>query len=538
VDTLLRGALNLEIDAARQDDRVEVSALSLTTDSVTLTTSGQLGAESDRLEIAARLNDVGPFVPGLSGALSVEGSVGQQADTLVLDLDATGPGGARADVSGTLRQDGTSANLDIDGTAPLALANRFIAPRSVAGVASFNLNLDGPPGLDSLSGRALLTNARLAAPTLPTGLEAISGSIDLAGGQATLNLNSTVESGGRISLQGPVGLTRPNSAAFRIGLDRVRLTDPQLFETVANGQLRIDGPVAGGASIAGTIELAETNIQIPSSGLGGTGAIPEITHLNEPPPVRGTRRRAGLLDRGSENGARGGPVFPLDIQISAPNRIFVRGRGLDSEFGGSLRVTGSTADVVPIGAFELIRGRLDILGQRLALEQARITLQGGFIPVLNIRASTQADETDIDVEVLGPADNPEIRFSSSPELPQEEVLARLIFGRGLETLSPIQAARLAIAVRTLAGQGGEGIVGNIRGTAGLADLDVTTNEDGNAAVRAGAYLGENVYSDVTVDSEGETQLNLNLDVTPSLTVRGGVTNDGGSSLGIFFERDY
>ena len=57
-------------------------------------------------------------------------------------------------------------------------------------------------------------------------------------------------------------------------------------------------------------------------------------------------------------------------------------------------------------------------------------------------------------------------------------------------------------------------------------------------MRAGAYLGENIYSDVTVDSEGETQLNLNLDVTPSLTVRGGVTNDGSSSLGIFFERDY
>ena len=80
--------------------------------------------------------------------------------------------------------------------------------------------------------------------------------------------------------------------------------------------------------------------------------------------------------------------------------------------------------------------------------------------------------------------------------------------------------------------------GNIRRGAGLADLDVTTNEAGNTAVRAGAYLGENIYSDVTVDSAGETQLNLNLDVTRSLTVRGGVSNDGTSSLGIFFERDY
>ncbi|MEM9971423.1 MAG: translocation/assembly module TamB domain-containing protein, partial [Pseudomonadota bacterium] len=207
-------------------------------------------------------------------------------------------------------------------------------------------------------------------------------------------------------------------------------------------------------------------------------------------------------------------------------------------FGGALQLLGTTANVTPSGAFDLIRGRLDILGNRLALEEATIAIQGEFTPILNIRASTDVEDAEVNVEVLGRADNPEIRFTSAPELPQEEVLARLIFGRGLETLSPIQAARLAIAVRTLAGRGGEGIVGNIRGTAGLADLDVTTNEDGNAAVRAGAYLGENVYSDVTVDSAGETTLNLNLDVSPSLTVRGGVSNEGGSSLGIFFERDY
>ena len=184
------------------------------------------------------------------------------------------------------------------------------------------------------------------------------------------------------------------------------------------------------------------------------------------------------------------------------------------------------------------RGRLDILGNRLDLDSAQITLQGSLIPFLNIRAATSVDDTDVNVEVFGPADNPELTFSSSPELPQEEVLALLIFGRDLESLSALQAARLAIAVRTLAGRGGEGLVEDIRGSTGLADLDVTTDEDGNAAVRAGGYLTENVYTDVTVDSEGDTQLNLNLDVTPSLTVRGGVTNDGDSSIGIFFERDY
>jgi translocation and assembly module TamB len=538
IDTLLRGPLQLDIDAARDGERIELSAFSLRSGSLNVTTSGQLGSDGDRLQVAARLDDLSPFLPGFNGALAVAGSLGLQAQDILLDLEATGPGGTRARVSGTARQSLSVVNVSIDGTAPLALANRFIAPRSVDGVSSFALRLDGQPTLENLSGQVRVAGARLAAPTLRNSLTDITGTVTLANAQATLALDSRLETGGSISVAGPVGLSTPNNAALQIELARARLTDPQLFETIANGRLRVDGPVTGGAAITGRIDLGETNIRIPSTGLGGTGAIPEIIHINEPPPVRATRRKAGLLDSQSANGAQGGPVYALDILISAPNRVFVRGRGLDSEFGGSVRVTGSTANVVPIGAFELIRGRLDILGRRLALDEARITVQGGFIPVLDIRATTQAEDTAIGVEVLGPADSPEIRFTSSPQLPQEEVLARLIFGRGLETLSPLQAARLALAVRTLAGQGGEGIVGNIRGRTGLADLDVTTNEDGNAAVRAGAYLGENIYSDVTVDTAGETQLNLNLDVTPSLTVRGGVTDAGESSLGIFFERDY
>ena len=79
----------------------------------------------------------------------------------------------------------------------------------------------------------------------------------------------------------------------------------------------------------------------------------------------------------------------------------------------------------------VIGGRLDILGQRLALEEATVTIQGSFIPVLSIRATTDADDVSVAVIVAGPANNPEITFTSDPDLPQEEVLSRLLFGREL-----------------------------------------------------------------------------------------------------------
>jgi translocation and assembly module TamB len=347
-----------------------------------------------------------------------------------------------------------------------------------------------------------------------------------------------VEGGGAVSIKGPVELAAPFSSNLDMSLDQVVLRDPRLYQTTITGNLNVGGPLAGGGRIAGDLRLGETNIRIPSSGLGGAGAVPEIIHLNEPPPVRGTRQRAGLLGANGSDGKADGPGFALDVRITAPSRLFIRGRGLESEFAGALRVTGTTNNVVPIGAFNLERGRLDILGQRLALEEATVTVQGSLLPTVRIRATTRAEEYTINVIVAGPVSDPEITFSSDPELPQEEVLSRLIFGRGLDTLSPLQAARLALAVRTLAGRGGEGIVGNIRQRAGLADLDVTVDEEGNTAVTAGAYLGEKLYTDVTVGAGGQTELNLNLDLSKSVTVKGSVTNDGDSAIGIFFERDY
>jgi translocation and assembly module TamB len=102
----------------------------------------------------------------------------------------------------------------------------------------------------------------------------------------------------------------------------------------------------------------------------------------------------------------------------------------------------------------------------------------------------------------------------------------------------LQAAQLAGAVATLAGRGGIGIVGRLREGFGLDDLDVQTGADGGASVRAGKYLSENLYSQVEVDDRGQSQINLNLDLSDSVTVRGRTGTTGETGLGIFFERDY
>ena len=109
----------------------------------------------------------------------------------------------------------------------------------------------------------------------------------------------------------------------------------------------------------------------------------------------------------------------------------------------------------------MVRGRLDILTQRITFDRGIITFAGDLDPILDFSGSTQSGDVTITVTVSGRASDPEVTFSSVPELPQDEMLARLIFQKGIGELSPVQIARLAAAVAELSGGSG-GLLGQLR----------------------------------------------------------------------------
>jgi translocation and assembly module TamB len=82
------------------------------------------------------------------------------------------------------------------------------------------------------------------------------------------------------------------------------------------------------------------------------------------------------------------------------------------------------------------------------------------------------------------------------------------------------------------------VITNLRAGFGLDDLDVTTTDSGATAVRAGKYISENIYTDVTAASDGTGEVSLNLDITSSLKGKATLGSDGNSGIGIFFEKDY
>ena len=61
----------------------------------------------------------------------------------------------------------------------------------------------------------------------------------------------------------------------------------------------------------------------------------------------------------------GGPMpLIMDLKIDLPGQVFVRGRGLQSEWQGKLQVTGSVDKPRLVGKLEIKRGYVDFLDQR------------------------------------------------------------------------------------------------------------------------------------------------------------------------------
>ena len=539
-DKLLAGKSLLDVALALKDGVVQVQSAKLSNPQLSATASGTVEDSRSTLTLDARLANLGLIVPEVQGPLTVSGTAKQDAGGYALDISGRGPGQINATVAGRIADGFGSADLTIRGAGEAGLANLFISPRSVSGRVGYDLRLDGPLALRSLSGRVTLADGRISDPGLGLSLQGVEAIGQLGNGSLQLAATAGLSSGGKLRVDGPIGLTSPQNSDLTITLDRLRLYDPELYDTHVSGGLTLKGPLTGGALLAGALSLSETEVRVPSSGFDSAAALLDIRHLREPGAVRETRRKAGLLGQGSASAGSGGTSRPiaLDLTISAPSQIFIRGRGIDAELGGELRLQGTTADMRPSGGFELIRGRMDILGRRLVLSRADLVLEGSLIPDISIEASTESDGITSTVTVEGPANDPAVSFTSSPELPQEEVLARLLFGRGLDKISALQAAQLANAVAVLAGRGGVGLVGNLRRSFGLDDLDVTTTEDGSAALKAGKYISENVYTEVEVDQEGKSRINLNLDLRKGVTVKGRLGADGQTGIGVYLERDY
>ena len=172
----------------------------------------------------------------------------------------------------------------------------------------------------------------------------------------------------------------------------------------------------------------------------------------------------------------------LALTVSAPGRIFIRGRGINAEVGGDLKIAGSARD--PPGDRRLRPAarlaRAAPTQAILTFTRGHVVFHGDVMPELDLVAETNASDVTARIEVSGPAAQPTFAITSTPSLPEDEILARVLFQRPSGNLSAFQALELANAAATLSGSGD-----GVRGPAPVARRRQPQHLDGRDWRRAG-----------------------------------------------------
>ncbi|MCA0278877.1 MAG: translocation/assembly module TamB [Proteobacteria bacterium] len=431
-------------------------------------------------------------------------------------------------------------DLNFSGPVPFAFLTRTLAAQGMqlTGTADVSVQVRGPASSPVIGGSVRASGARLLAAQMGLAINDINLDIAMAQGVARINrLTGNLSTGGQLTASGTVGTDAAQGfpADISIKLTDGRYTDGRVVTANLGGDIAIKGPMLSAPVLSGTINLARTVISIPEKFPGALSAV-DVKHKNAPKAVIAQQDAM----RPAEKASGGSGALTLDITVNAPNQIFVQGRGLDAELGGSLRLTGSSASPQAMGEFTLRRGRLSILGKRLNFTSGSVGFAGSLVPTINFAAETTASDATVTIGITGQANNPKFSFSSVPALPEDEVLARLIFGRSMSNLSPLQIAQLADAAAQMAGIGGTtSLLSSLRATLGVDDLDIRTNDKGDTSVAVGKYLNDRTYLSIEKgDQPGSGKATIDLNVGRGVKLRGQATDAGEAKGGIFYEKEY
>ncbi|PCI57013.1 MAG: hypothetical protein COB36_01725 [Alphaproteobacteria bacterium] len=442
------------------------------------------------------------------------------SDVAISAPDLRGAGIANVHLSNNLARGTFSGQLD-----KLSFYKHIIGAGHELNTAKFDITLAVAHGKQNASVRAKMRS--YANKNFLIAVRDIDLDMHLSG--STLRVNSLKArdlEDGTFEVSGDVDLA---SEAVDLFLKAKHFHAPK--GGIADGFINVDLDFKGDKTayiLNGNISPEKINITLPER---FTQAIPEINV--ETPKTRATDTQ------------NMGQNITLDIVVDAPNQIFVRGWGLDAEFGGKVKIHGALADPQFDGVLKLQRGRYDEFGKSFNVAKATLNFSGSIPPnpIFDILVETKTGDIMARVGITGNALKPSIKFSSDPALPEDEVLAHILFGEGMGNISPFQAVQLTQTLQRFTGHGSNGggfdPVGLLRTTTGLDDLRFDADEDGNASVGAGKHLSDKVYLEVEAGSaDGSGSANIEIELTPNITLESEIGQDARGGAGIFWNWDY
>lgn len=433
-------------------------------------------------------------------------------------------------------------DLAIRGTVDLRIANATLAASGsqMSGTAAIDATVRGTAAAPRAGGTVRIAGGRFLDSVNGVNLDRIEGVITGTERTVTVtSLTARTPNGGGLSARGNVNLDPAANFPGRVEvtLNNAGLVNSELLRLVAEGQVAVEGQFTADPRVNGRIVVRAMDVNIAERMPGGVQAL-AVRHVNDRRGANAARSRPRDGGKAGQP-ARASRGMPLDITVAAENNVFVRGMGMQAELGGTLRVTGTSAQPITDGGFEMRRGQFDVLGRRLNFTRGKITFAGSTDPELDFVAETTANEITARILVTGPASRPEIAFNSTPTLPQDEVLARLMFNRSAGSLTAGQAVQVAATIAQFSGRGA-GVMDQMRRSLGVDTMDVGANEAGTGGqVGMGKRINDRIYMGVRQGTTpNSSQVTVDVDITRNIRLQGATGADGSTSVGVGAQWDY
>ncbi|BBC74146.1 conserved hypothetical protein [Altererythrobacter sp. B11] len=408
--------------------------------------------------------------------------------------------------------------IDINGTLKVA--------------ADVRGTVGNPQVRGSLAGDGL----RLQSALTGTDVRNVSARGSFAGSRLQLtSFAGTAQNGGKLSGSGFIDLSnmrrgRGPQIDIRIAARDAEVLDLPGMGATVTGPLRIVSSGFGG-TIAGRLRVSEARWRL--GGAVEAEQLPDIRtrEINLPADIAPPSRR--------------GPPWRFLIDAHAPGGVAVDGLGLDSEWSGDVRLRGTTEDPRVGGSAKVVprQGFYSFAGVRFDITRGDISFDENvpIDPRIDILAETDVNDLSVQVTVSGNATRPAITFSSTPALPEEELLARLLYGGSITTLSATEAIQLGAAVASLQGGGGMDPINRLRSAVGLDRLRIVPADpalDRATAVALGKNFGRRFYVEIVTDGRGYNATSFEFRLTSWLSLLANINSLGRGGASVEYSRDY
>jgi translocation and assembly module TamB len=548
------GRIDLDgrLSDAGADVRAQVTALTLglvnedlagRTDA-TLTLQGRGGRLDGTLEakLAGARGRGTPAASGIDGV--VRGRL--TAGALALEMTAANAQGLSANASVVLPAEATAAPFRVAVVRTKPLSGKFAAQgevrplwdllvggeRSLAGKVIAQGTLGGTLANPNANGQIAVESGRFDDGATGLSLRNVALKADFAREEVNVTQASGVDGhGGSVSGAGRISLAREGASSFRLDLKGFRLIDNDQATASATGRATIDRAADGKGRLSGalTIDRADVAARLPTP--SGVVAM-DVVEKNRPLDLPG----------GLPPPAAHGDGWALDVTLKASRGVYLKGHGLDTELSLDAHVGGVTAHPTLSGTARVVRGDYDFAGKRFTFEPTSVVYLSTRADGVRLDLTASRDDPSLtaQVRIRGTAARPEISLTSTPSLPNDEVLSQVLFGRTASQLSPLEAAQLASALSGLASGGGFDVIGNLRTFAGLDRLALGGGDaaSGAASISGGKYLTENVYLELTGGGRDGGAAQVEWRVKRNLSIVSRVGGQGAGRLAIRWRRDY